>query len=220
MADLPTTARGTAGRSLLQRGWAFFFPPRIATAAELQHFIGGEASYVTHKAVMGYCRVKTMLHFEKLMKDPNFVEGIEICRWETFALTLSDLTVLNEGFLRPADAAQRAQVANWLTQLYPRILNQHVPPHRADRGWADHIEAFDRRFALASMSSPKPPRELCAATAATMLDLAPIMTRQKRNDLEVVAGDMSFHLVAIHDAMRRRFDLPALQAALGAAAVA
>lgn len=209
---MPARTSGEPG--LLQRSIGFFFPAAVTTRDQVKAFVAGEASYVTQKAVMGYCRVKTMLLFQELLKDPDFMEGLEICRWETYSLLLGDLIIMAEGFLRPDDPELRRQVADHLAKLYAEILLEHVPPHRKDRGWNDRAEEFAVRFAGARDSEPQEPRKLCVMAARVMQELAPIVDKMKRNDREIIAGDMGFHMVAVHDAMRRRFRTQPVIAAL------
>lgn len=196
--------QGIAERSLLRRSIEFFFPPKVADAAELRQFVAGEAAYLAQKSVIGYCRVKTLLAFEKLMKEKTFTELMEICRWEAFSMTLADTLIVTEGCLRPADAAARQAVSAHLARLYGEILNEHVPGHRTE-GWNDRIEAFQARFALSCQVDPLPPEHVIRSTAALILELAPIHIKLKRNDLEVIAGDLGFNMVALRTSMGKRF---------------
>ncbi|MBP7063764.1 hypothetical protein [Ferrovibrio sp.] len=202
-------------RGLLQRGMDFFFPPKVSDLPGLRQFVAGEAAYLAQKSVIGYCRVKTLLAFEKLMKETIFRELLEICRWEAYSLTLADTLIVAEGCLRPGDAGQRAAVAEGLRLLYADILNEAVPAHRP-QGWADRIAEFDQRFALSSQAAPQPPEQVIRATASTIHELAPIHTKLKRNDLEVIAGDLGFNMVALRTSMGKRFQLADLAAALAA----
>jgi hypothetical protein len=115
---------------LLHRIKEFFFPPSVSTAAELRSFVTGEASYLAQKTVVGYCRVKTMLDYEKLLTEAPFREGQDICRWEAYASTLGDIVIMTEAWLRPDDADSRRRVADALAALYASILTETVPTHR------------------------------------------------------------------------------------------
>lgn len=199
----------------LRRLQLFFFPQPVASAAEFRQFVAGEAAYLAQKTVIGYCRVKTLLAFEKLMKEAIFVELMHICRWETYSLTLADTLILAEGCLRPEDSAAQARLRAALQRLYGEILAEKLPVHRPE-GWGDRLEQFERRLALAGIAAPVPPEHLIRDTAALVLELAPIHTKLKRNDLEVVLGDLGFHIVALHGSMRKRFRPASLLAELAA----
>lgn len=200
------------GGVLLHRIKEFFFPPSVSTRSDLRAFIAGEASYLAQKTVIGYCRVKTMLDYEKLMTEPAFREAQENCRWEAYASTLGDIVVMVEGWLRPEDAGTRRRVADSLAALYATILTEALPPHR--QTWADCVEAFNIRFALARESAPPVPEKIITGSAALIHELVPIADRLKRNDREVITGDLSLHILAAHASMLKRFRRETLVAAL------
>lgn len=201
---------------LLQRTRNFFFPPRVTTLAELQDFVTGEAAYLAQKTVFGYCRVKTLTDYDKLMTEPAFRDGVELCRWEAYAGTLGDTLILAEGVLRSADPEQRIRIADRIANFYAAWLNSHVPPHRSD--WADRIAEFAARFAAARAGAPLPPDIIVQDTAAIIHTTVPLHDRLKRNDHEVILGDLRLHALALHSQMLRRFDRPALVTALLAGA--
>ena len=200
------------GDVLLHRIKEFFFPPAVSTRGELQAFIAGEAAYLAQKTVIGYCRVKTMLDYEKLLTEAPFRDGQEACRWDAYASTLGDIVVMTEAWLRPEDAGARRQIADALATFYPAILTEVVPAHRKD--WTDRIEAFATRFAQAREAAPLPPEKIVNGSAALIHELVPIADRLKRNDREVILGDLRLHMLAAHASMLKRFRRDELLAAL------
>ena len=163
---------------LLRRTWDFFFPPAVSTLVEFRTFVSGEAAYLAQKTVIGYCRVKTMHDYEKLLTEAAFRDGLEVCRWEAYAGTLGDTLILTEGMLRPADERTRARLAAAVAALYPDLLDESCPPHRSD--WQDRKEAFARRFALSRQAEPAQPDHVVEGTAALIHELAPIHDEQKK----------------------------------------
>lgn len=200
------------GVVLLHRIKEFFFPPSVTTQEELRAFLAGEAAYLAQKTVIGYCRVKTMLDYEKLLTEAPFRDGQELCRWEAYASTLGDIVIMTEGWLRPDGAAPRRQVADALAAYYSSILTDAVPAHR--QNWTDSIEAFAARFSQARDADPLPPEKIVNGTAALIHELVPIADRLKRNDREVILGDLRLHILAAHASMQKRFRRDALVAAL------
>lgn len=193
---------------LLQRTREFFFPPPVATCAELEAFINGEASYITQKTVIGYCRVKTLYDYEKLMTEAAFRDGMEVCRWEGYAGVLGDTLILVEGVLRPSDESLRHRLADSIAAFYPLLLDRQIPANRIN--WADWHEAFARRFAMTRQSEPTQPHHVVEDTAKLIHELAPLHPRLKREDQEVVLGDLRLHMVAMHASMLKRFRRDAL----------
>lgn len=200
------------GIGLLQRTKDFFFPPPVSDLAALEEFVGSEAAYLAQKTVIGYCRVKTMLDYDKLMSEPAFRDGQEACRWEAYASTLGDTLIVVEGYLRPTDPAMRPRVAAALARLYPALLDRHLPPHRTT--WDDAKTAFAERFALTCQAAPAAPDLVIEGSARLIHDQVPIHPRLKREDLEVILGDLRLHMLALHAMVLKRFSIEALVAAL------
>ncbi len=184
----------------------------VSTPAELRAFIAGEAAYLAQKTVIGYCRVKTMLDYEKLLTEAPFRDGQEISRWEAYGSTLGDIIIMTENWLRPEEPDARRKVADSLAAYYPAILNESIPTHRQD--WADAIEAFHLRYAQTRAQAPLAPEQIVTGSAALIHELVPIADRLKRNDREVITGDLRLHILAAHAAMLKRFRRDALVAAL------
>lgn len=197
---------------MLHRIKEFFFPPSVSTGEELRNFIAGESAYLAQKTVIGYCRVKTMLDYEKLLTEAPFREGQDLCRWEAYASTLGDILIMTEAWLRPGNAESRRKVADALAALYASILMEAVPAHREN--WDDSIEAFSTRFGAARESEAAPPETIVIGTAALIHETVPIADRLKRNDREVILGDLRLHILAAHASMQKRFRREALVAAL------
>jgi hypothetical protein len=146
------------------------------------------------------------------MTEPGFRDGVEACRWEAYAGTLGDTLILAEGALRADDATEHARVADHIADLYPEWLGRHVPPHRSD--WNDSIAAFAARFAAARHAPPAAPDAVVQETARVIHEMVPLHDRLKRNDREVILGDLRLHAVALHSQMLKRFDCAVLRAAL------
>src|SRR3546814_4227467 len=115
---------------------------------------------------------------EKLMTEPAFRDGVELCRWEAYAGTLGDTLVLVEGHLRPDDPALREALADRIAGLYPLWLNGHVPPHRTD--WTDRLDAFAARFRAARIAPPVSPDAAVQETAILIHTTVPLHDRLAR----------------------------------------
>lgn len=200
------------GFTLLQRTRDFFFPPAVSDTAALDSFICGEAAYLTQKTVIGYCRVKAMLDYDKLMTEPAFRDGQDVCRWEAYASALGDVLIVVEGHLRPEHQSERVRLADALAARYDRLIDITLPPHRQD--WQDAKTAFAARFATARQTEATPPDKVIGGTARLIYDLVPIHERLKREDLVVIRGDLRLHMLAAHAAMLKRFRRDDLRAAL------
>ncbi len=197
-------------------------PSPITTHAQLRDFVSSRASLVCQKVAIDYCRGKSGSFSHALFTEKAFQDVLTVCRWESFAATLADILIIIEGFLRPevaalgnGDAARR--VGDALAGLYPEILASYpVPPHRADKGWADAEAAFAIRFAAVRAQPSRPPAEVADHSARRLFETLPIHSSMRERDEEVVHGAVRFRLIAVHQEFLRRARVPELIAALAA----
>ena len=132
-------------------------------------------------------------------------------------MTLGDMIVVIEAFLRPAEADQATRLAERLVDFYQDILaGLPLPAHRP-QGWSDRIEEFRQRFARARMAAPQAPSQATAETAKRVFELLPIHPSLRRQDFDIIANDLSFNMVACWQNMERRIDRAAIIALLARA---
>lgn len=204
----------TAGRliNLLGRWRTALVPPPLTCRAEFKQFVKGEAAYLAQKSVIGYCRVKTMYDFDKLMQEPAFRDGLDAARWRAFALTLGDVLVLAEQILRPGEEGARLRLADRLVEIYHEALNEEAAESGAVLS-ADENAGFASRMHRMRIGKCAP-QHISHETARVIHEAVPIHPDLKRLDLEIIDNDLSFQLVALSSTMRRRMVKAQLLAAL------
>ena len=193
---------------------AYFRPVPIATAPQLGTFLGERAALLAQKCAIDYCRGKTGLASYALFTEKPFLEALDVCRWETFAAALEDLTLLAEGELRThVPDAQRPRLSAGVLALHSAVLGAHPPPGHRPRGWSDALEGFAAR--LHAAPSP-PPRvvDLANHSAKRLFDTLPIHIRMRELDEEVVYGAVRFRMIAISQELRRRMRAAEVAASL------
>jgi hypothetical protein len=162
--------------------------PPVTTAGELVDFLAARSAYVAQRSVIEYCRARTGPNWEKLFSEPSFLERLEECRWEAYAAVLGEV------------AARAA------------LLRHPVPAHRT--GWGDAVEAIERHLARALLAAPHPVHLLGIESATAIFDLLPIHADLRRQDRTMFQSTVRFAICRVFDETRR-FDVPALEAALG-----
>lgn len=178
-------------------------PARIDTAAALRRFIEERAALIAQKCAIDYCRGKTGLASYALFTEKPFIEALDVCRWETFAVVLGDLLILAGGHLRPHAASAEARLPDVLQGMYRAILEaQPAPGHRAE-GWSDLVTAFDER--LRQVAWPPRTMDLADHSAKRLFDTLPIHISMRKLDREVVYGAVRFRMIAVGQEMERRF---------------
>ena len=204
--------------SVLQRVISRFRPaPRIGTAAALRTFLEQRAALIAQKCAIDYVRGKTGLASHALFTEKTFLDALEVCRWEAFAATLADLTLIAEGRMRvELPASQHVRLADALHGLYAKSLEaMPLPPHRSE-GWSDAVAAFAIRVRDAAARPPLQALDVADHSAKRLFDTLPIHARYRKLDEEVVYGAVRFRMIAVSQEMQHRFDAAALAKALTA----
>lgn len=189
--------------------------PRVTTASELAEFLGAQTAYIAQRSVFEYCRARTGLNWDKLFAEPSFLERLEVCRWEAYAIVLAEVAELALIQLRRYGAADPTTYLPALVQAAHAALLRHpVPVHRTS--WTDAADAIERHLARALMAAPRPVHLLGLDSADVIFDLLPIHADLRREDRTMFQNSVRFAICAAFDEMTRRFDVPALEASLAA----
>jgi hypothetical protein len=201
--------------SILRRLLGRSRSPPVRTASELAEFLGAQTAYISQRSVIEYCRARTGLNWEKLFAEPSFLDALEVCRWEAYAVVLVEVAELTLIRLRRYGAADPTIYLPALVQAAHAALLRHpVPAHRAS--WTDAADAIERHLAQALMAAPRPVHLLGVYSADVIFELLPIHADLRRQDREMFQNSVRFAICGAFDEMARRFDVPALEASLAA----
>jgi hypothetical protein len=204
--------RAARALSALRRLFERRRPPPVAAAGELADFLGAQTAYIAQRSVLEYCRARTGLNWDKLFAEPSFLERLEVCRWEAYALILADVAELALIRLRRHGAADPNDYLPGLVQAAHAALLRHpVPGHRTS--WADAAEAIERHLERALIAAPRPVHLLGLHPADAIFDLLPIHAELRRQDREMFQNSVRFAICSAFEATRR-FDVAELEASL------
>lgn len=187
---------------MLSRIKNWLFPPRVDTPAALEILLNTEASRLAQRATTGFCHAKAGSNAELLYKEDVFLNALETCRWNAFALVLADLSMIAEGYLRPESQIDKEKLWGWLEAAYARI----VASQQCAYDFAPHKSAFSERLGHARLAAPGPAVEQVTATCRIVYDSLPIHERLRGDDLEVVTGLLRFGAAGFRENLERRCD--------------
>jgi len=179
----------------------FWKKPRVDSAAELEAFLAAEASYLSQKSTLEYCRARAGLAWPKLMSEPAFQVALEASRWQALAVVLADIMVVSEGFLRPAANADAdpARLADLLVAMHRRILETSEAPSDARTQWQTDLAEFPVRLARVQLAAPRDAAEVAREAGGRIFRLMPIHPAMKAYDREVIVNSVRFGMVAFRD---------------------
>jgi hypothetical protein len=191
--------------SVLRRVISRLRPARIATADALGTFLQERASLIAQKCAIDYCRGKTGLASYALFTEKPFLDALDVCRWETFAVVLGDLIILAETALRPhVEAGERERLCEALVTLHARILGSMPLPAHRSQGWEDAATSFAVRLKAAGEGAPRQALDVADHSAKRLFDTLPIHSSYRELDEEVVYGAVRFRMIAVNQELQRR----------------
>jgi hypothetical protein len=198
---------------MLSRLGTLFGGQRIGDLHRLEELVASETARLAQKSTTGYCRTKAGLNVELLFKEKGFLELVEVCRWNGFAVTLADMLLILEGFLRPvAEASGRlAPLDAWLLDFHARHIGQYVHP---ERSWDADRDEMRQRLARARLAPPIPAANVGFDSAKRIWDWLPVHPRLRVDDFELVQNCLRFGHVSFRQELERRVDPAAIVAAL------
>jgi len=186
----------------------------IANYAEFLDFLDSRSAFIAQKCIYEYCRARSGLHWEKLMKEAGFLAAYEVSRWEGFAAALADLLVHFEGLLRPDDPRQHARLVDRLIVAAVEVLQRHpLPAHRAD-GWADEIAALRERLNKTQLGHPPPAAEVARVGGRRIYQGLPLHRDMTKFDRQLVTNAVRFNFCRIAADLEADLDRQALLAEL------
>jgi hypothetical protein len=209
MASSQTATRAPAAAGPVGRLWgrlkAHLRPAPIVTVDAFRAFLEERAALIAQKCAIDYCRGKTGLASYALFTEKPFLNALEICRWETFAVALGDLILVAEGHLRPhVVPAQHYRLRGALVDLYAAVLTRHPPPVHRAQGWEDAVASFSARLDTASVGNPLGALDVADHSAKRLFETLPIHASMRTLDEEVVYGAVRFRMIAVSQEMQRR----------------
>ena len=181
--------------------------------ASVVEALRGGAAFLAQGSSYSYLRARTLLAGPRLFQDAGFGFALQICKWETFAVAAQDLILIIETEVRdllPDNPGSKAKV---LAGLYREVLeSESMPEHRADRGWGDVIEEFDKRLDRLMSEPLQKADAISEATALRLLEHAPIDDLVRQADRTMIVNNVAFRTIDHLSTLRKTLDLPAIAA--------
>ena len=182
----------------------------IATREQLIGFLDDNAAYIAQKCAYAYCHARMGKLAYDALREPYFQNKMEVCRWEGYAVILSDL-VLGAAFWFQERLGAQTPPTKEFEKLYRDVLALHpVPPHRKD--WRERQKAFERRIAIAMnmgmnmtlKNRPLSLQQIASVGGKTLLNLVPMGQIFKDNDEEIFLNTVRLCQMNANDDLRAR----------------
>lgn len=188
--------------------------PRVATAEDFDQFFASRTAFVSQKSAILYCYARAGVNWDKLLREQQFAEAMEVCRWEAYAAVGSSLGLLFEGMLRDFAAGRELILAESMVEALRAVLYRHPPPAHDPEAWEREIADFRRRVGQAQQAAALPAHAYGRTAGARIFTVLPIHPRLRSHDSEMFENSVRFAFVNQHDEANRCFDRPAVAHAL------
>jgi len=169
-----------------------------------------QGAFVSQKCTIEYCRARAGFNWDLLLKEAPFVEALEVCRWEGFALIAGDAGMLMEAFLRPHLSERRDLLEDFLIETYAGAMREHPDPPHLHGGWDQRIETFAGRVRRARLAPPASPLSVSEVSGPKIYDLLPIHPRLRGHDLELICNNIRFNLIRFNEDLPREVEAAAV----------
>ena len=180
---------------------------KFTSADGLLDFLSSRSAFVSQKCTYEYCRARSGLMWDKLMLEREFLDAMEICRWQALADVYADLAVLAEAWMRRSlhDDVAKARIADFLVAGGRDFLESFPEPaHRQGQGWGKEMAELRTRLAAMQLAAPKAPQEVARVAGNKVYDIMPIHTNFKNFDRELVVNSVRFQFVRVYEDMSQQ----------------
>lgn len=194
---------------MLDRVAALWRPRPVTTVEDLGTFLTREATFLSQKATIDYCRARAGLNWQKLASEPAFFAALKQCRWESMANVLADMIVITEGFLRTQAGQEFERLAAALVAAFVDIMRRSLASDGSEFDWKDLERDLAARLARAQMAQVRAAADVARTSGDRVYELLPIHPSLRTHDREMIVNHVRFGMVAFAEKLARTIRDPA-----------
>jgi hypothetical protein len=192
-------------------------PPPIDDRPGLIDFLDTRAAYLTQKGIFDYVRATSGPHFRGLIGEPAFATAVDKARWQSYPLSLSMVTEMVHGVLRPA-ASGAVPLAEALQAAALVVIDRYpIPQAIGAEAWASSREELRLRLLHIGLHARKAVKDIPAPFAQQFFINLPIHKQMRRQDDVWVTNNLRVTLIRMYEEFDQRADPAALAKALNVA---
>jgi hypothetical protein len=199
-----------------------FRPPApIATRTDLERFLDRQAAFMVQKCIFEYSRARSGVLSTKLFKEAAFKAAVDTALWRNYPLCLQNSAVMVEHALRPAAGDRATDLREGLVAAVGAVCGRYsIPAGMQQDFWAQAVDSIGRRLRQAGLAAPRAVKDIPCDTADAFFAGLPIHPDLTGFDYELIANNLRVNLCRAYEDFIAVADIPALIAALTAAAAA
>jgi hypothetical protein len=179
----------------------------VTNREELLDFLDRHTSFVSQKCITEYCRSKAGVNWDKLMLEADFLNVVNVSRWQAYIHVMDDIVVMLEALLRPHCENRLEELANALVALESDVIKGHDIPIIPEGGWSEHLQALKGRIGFLQEGPPHATREIAKVSGDKVFNVLPIHSRLSHYDYELVVNSVRFLMMGVHGKILEQIDL-------------
>jgi hypothetical protein len=189
--------------------------PAVNDRAGLRRFLETRASYVAQTSLYGYLRTRAGMIYPQLFDNDEFVQSINIAKWQIWLACLSDLSIYAGGLLARGSPASAPKVGTLLQELVTAILDDTGIPADAGGEFAAYAQRVRARLAGCEWDRITDDETPFSESPTALIRWAPVVENLKELDEEIVRNSVRFRWQEIRRDLRRHLDAEAVLRATG-----
>ena len=191
--------------------------PPIADLASLADFIDAQSAFLVQKGIYEYSRARAGHYSKVLFGEPQFREAVETSRWRAYPLGLAMVGELVEGVLRPQNQDRQRVEQQALKRLVLAVFDRYpLPAGIGADAWREARDELAGRLDRIGLHPVKPAMDIPEQFAKSYFALMPIHKSLRGSDFPTLHSYLKITMCNIHDELKKRADIEALRADLGA----
>lgn len=189
--------------------------PSIQDADALAEFIDRNAAFLVQKGMYEYARARAGHYAKVLMREPEFLQAMELARWQAYPLGLAMVGEMIEKVLHSLIADERRAGIDALRSLILFVFDGYPRPEPIDvSAWNEARRELACRLDLIGLHPPKAVKDMPVPYTKLYFDMMPIHEKLRAPDFLAISNYLRVSLINIHDELIGRLDGPAVVASL------
>lgn len=185
---------------------------KIADSHALETFLETRASHVAQTSLYGYIRTRAGSRFPELFENDEFVEAINIAKWQIWVACLSDLTIYAGGLLMRHPDRDTAATERLIRGMAQNIITRTQTPEDAGEEFAKSCSQYLARLNDIEWEDVTDGENAFTESPEALVYWAPIVDELKALDSEIVRNSVRFRWQEVRRDLRSSLDPAALHA--------
>jgi len=165
---------------------------------------------VAQTSLYGYLRTRAGMIYPQLFDNDEYVQSINIAKWQLWLACLSDLSIYAGGLLAKRSQKSSSEIGALMQELVATILHDTGTPADAGEEFSAHAARVQARLAGCDWDRVSDDETPFSESPTALIRWAPVVDNLKELDEEIVRNSVRFRWQEIRRALRDNLDAEAV----------